>query len=456
MRRSRCRYLAIASLLLAAAALMAVTRPRYGGTLRVQIQAELSSLEPAEWPAKSRLAALVFEPLVRLDEAGRPQPALAVSWKSDASGRRWEFLLRPDVKFHDGSPLTPAAVVAALAPARENWQWRASGSSVVVRAPAPAPELLRELAGPGLAVALKKADGTVQGTGPFRIATWEPFRRATLAANENHWQGRPFLDTVAIEMSQSSREALLAVELGRADIAELEAGEILRDPRETRAWSSEALELLALAFVPGRPAAEDPRVREALGLSIEREAIHSVLLQGRGLPAGGLLPQWLSGYAFLFPAARDLPRARRIAVALPASLKSLIVAVDGSDSLSRTIAERVAVNASEAGIKLRVSAPVGPADLRIVRVRLESTDPERALSRLAAALSLPGFLQPLRTLESVYTAERTIVEGGRVIPLFHLPDLYAVSPRVRTWNTPGLSRDGSLRLDDVWLEPEKP
>jgi len=158
----------------------------------------------------------------------------------------------------------------------------------------------------------------------------------------------------------------------------------------------------------------------------------------------------------LFPAARDLPRARKITLALPASLKSLTLIADGSDSLSRTIAERVAVNASEAGIKLRVSVSGDPADLHIVRVRLESADPERALSRLAAAFSLPEFPQPLRSPESVHGAERTTVEGGRIIPLFHLPDLYTVSPKVRTWNTHGLSRDGSLRLDDMWLEPEKP
>ena len=105
MRRSLFRFLAAVSLLALRAD--AVERPRYGGTLRVEMQAAVRRLDPAEAP--ERLAGLVFERLVRLDERGRPQPALALSWQSSPGGRRWQFRLRPGVKFHDGSPLTPAA-----------------------------------------------------------------------------------------------------------------------------------------------------------------------------------------------------------------------------------------------------------------------------------------------------------------------------------------------------------
>src|SRR5208283_2041053 len=112
MRRSLLLFLAAASLAALPARVAAVERPRYGGTLRVEMQAAARALDPAEGP--ERLASLVFECLVRLDERGRPQPALALSWQSSPGMRRWQFHLRPGVKFHDGSPLTPAAVVASL------------------------------------------------------------------------------------------------------------------------------------------------------------------------------------------------------------------------------------------------------------------------------------------------------------------------------------------------------
>src|SRR5690242_21835428 len=76
----------------------AATRPRYGGVLRVEMRERLASPDQS-----SRIAALLFDRLVRIDGEGRPQPALAISWRSDPEEKRWEFHLRPGVKFHDGS-----------------------------------------------------------------------------------------------------------------------------------------------------------------------------------------------------------------------------------------------------------------------------------------------------------------------------------------------------------------
>ena len=67
--------------------------------------------------------------------------------------------------------------------------------------------------------------------------------------------------------------------------------------------------LLALAF---SPRFDDARVREALALAVDRTSIHRVLLQRQGEVSGSLLPQWLSGYAFLFPDSADLARARAL------------------------------------------------------------------------------------------------------------------------------------------------
>ena len=72
--------------------------------------------------------------------------------------------------------------------------------------------------------------------------------------------------------------------------------------------------VLALVF---SPRFDDARAREALALAVDRSAIHSVLLQRQGEVSGALLPQWLSGYAFLFPATADLGRARQLAAGAP-------------------------------------------------------------------------------------------------------------------------------------------
>src|SRR6202043_1326127 len=71
-----------------AAAAMASLRPRYTGTLRVQVRERVATIDPRRWPSDSlevaatvRLASLVFDRLVRFDERGSPQPRLAISWE---------------------------------------------------------------------------------------------------------------------------------------------------------------------------------------------------------------------------------------------------------------------------------------------------------------------------------------------------------------------------------------
>src|SRR5882757_11441421 len=83
-------------------------RPRYGGTLRVAMAESLASLDPAEpgdVVARARVTPLLFDTLVRVDAEGRGHPQLAVAWQADRSYKRWQFWLRPRVKFWDGAPL---------------------------------------------------------------------------------------------------------------------------------------------------------------------------------------------------------------------------------------------------------------------------------------------------------------------------------------------------------------
>jgi ABC-type transport system substrate-binding protein len=427
--------------LLTAARLDAERRPRYGGTLRVEVRAA-RALEPADWP-------MVFETLVALDESGRVRPALAVSWKRDAPGKRWQFRLRPNVKFQDGSALTASAAAAVLN--GDGWVAAALGEDLIIQTEAPT--ALADFAGRRRAVYLRGADGALQGTGPYRVAQWEA-RRAVLAASEDYWDGRPFLDSVVMEMGRTTQQRLLDLELGKADLVELGPSDVRRATQfGAKIWSSAPVTLMALVFEKGRPLAEDARLREALALSIDRGAILNVLLQKHGEAAGGLLPQWLSGYAVLFPTARDATRARELVTGAPV----LSLAYDPGDALARMVADRIAVNAREAGIRLLAPAQTGNADLRLVRARIAPVAAGRALAGLAASLGAREFLHVSGSaLEHLYAGERALVDEHRVIPLFHLPEIYGCGPRLNSWSTPGLLRMGEWRLDDLWLDSETP
>jgi hypothetical protein len=177
-------------------------------------------------------------------------------------------------------------------------------------------------------------------------------------------------------------------------------------------------------------------LREAVALAIDRGAIHNVLLQRQGEVSAALLPRWLSGYSFVFPSDRNVARAKQLA----SGSSALAFAYDSQDAVVRAIAERIAVNASEAGITLRPSIGV-QTDVRLLRLAVTSRDPWAAQSDLAAALKL----QIPAAVPGSYEAEAGLLDGYRVIPIVHLPRAWALAPRVRDWG----------RLQDVWLDAER-
>jgi hypothetical protein len=274
----------------------------------------------------------------------------------------------------------------------------------------------------------------------FNITRWEAGRRATFEANDGAPGGRPFVDGVEVTMGRALRDQSIDLELGKAEIVELGPTELRRQAPARRIWSSSPVRVLALVF---SPRFEDPRVREALALAVDRAAIQSVLLQRQGEVSAALLPQWLSGYGFVFPTAVDLARARSLA----SGARPLGLAVD--DPALRPIADRIALNARDAGL----AVTIGGNDVRLVEVRIASQDPGRALSAVATTFGLPD---PGRadSPESLYAAERSLLEGFRVIPLIHLPDVYGAAQRVR--GGPGVTPLGEWRFENLWLEGGRP
>jgi len=282
----------------------------------------------------------------------------------------------------------------------------------------------------------------------FAITLWEAGRRAVYSADENAQGGRPFLDTVEIQMARPLRDQSIDLELGRTDVVELGPNELRRQPAGRKVWPSAPVRMVALVFAAR---VEDARIREALALAVDRAAIHNVLLQRQGEVSAALLPQWLSGYAFLFPTAPDAARARTLVAGLPAAARAISLGVE--DAAARPIAERIALNARDAGLAVSVVSRAAGADARLVEVRIGSLDAALALAGMAASLGLP---EPMRagSPDALYAAERALLEGFRVIPLFHLPDVYGVNPRVK--GRPGITPLGEWRFENLWVEGGRP
>lgn len=480
------RSVALSSALLGAVyCAQAATSPRYGGTLRIELRQSIINFDPREWQpgapdsaTDEKLAALVFDRLVALDNYGRVQPQLAMEWSHDPTFKRWQFTIRPGVKFSDGSPLTPADVAAALQPLlNSNQEISAAGTVVIFQSTQPSPDLLEEFSSGRYFIYRAQPGGSLLGTGPFFVSesTASPLDgkipRYKLSANESCWAGRPFLDAIELTLNIPPLRALFDLQLARADLIELSPDLVRRATQENlRVWTSSPLRLFALRFDDAQPAAGDARLREALSFSLDRNTMASVLLQKQAEPAAALLPQWLSGYAFLFTVDTDINRAKEIRAALPANAATgaepLRLRVDAPGDIAKLLGERVAVNARQALLVVQVAnhaAPRGsaadspppsdpPAGVHLFEWHYSSLSPRAELASLVPALNpaaSPEDVSAATTPEQLYAIEKRLLEERRVLPLVALPEFAGVGRDVRDWLP---SRWGDWHLADVWLD----
>jgi ABC-type transport system substrate-binding protein len=489
MRFTKLRWLAAINAAVVALACIRTqaSPPRYGGTLHVKLRVASVSLDPREWTpgslsaaASEKLANLVYDRLVALDDHAKFQPALATEWSHDAAFRYWQFKLRSGVRFSDGSPLTPTdAVVSLQISLGKVFEVTAAENGVAIRAVRPTPDLLEQLGSGRHFILHWRPDGTQLGTGPFFVVesvaaapseanpTAIKPAKIKFQANEGSWSGRPFVDFVEVTLGEPPLRQLLDLQVGKADIAEI-APDLVRKGRQEglRIWNSSPQTLVALRFDDAFAAPGSDQLREALWLAMDRDTMANVLLQREAQPADSLLPQWLSGYAFLFESSMNLQRARELRAAFPAGVpgatQPLRLRVDAPGDLYKLMGERVAVNARQANLMVQValppasasSSPAPAAGLHLIAWHYDSLSPRAELEALAKQLLDPGDL-PANTAdpEQLFAQERRLLEERRILPLVLLPEYAGVRANVHNWNA---SPWGDWRLADVWLDSEDP
>jgi MarR-like DNA-binding transcriptional regulator SgrR of sgrS sRNA len=421
------------------------TRPHYGGTLRVEIAGDA-------WQKGGLARRLVFDGLTKFATGGAVQPALAIEWQSENNNHRWQFRLRPSVHFQDGSPLTTTDVVTSLrASCAANCPWasvHALAYSVVFTSDSPMPNLPQLLAEDeflitGRVAAEGNASHGPVGTGAFQVSGFSNGVLA-LAASDTCWEGRPFVDAVEIRVHREVRDQWLDLSMGRADLVEVPAEEMrIAQQQRLNVVSLPDAELLALEA--GESGAwSNQNLRSAIALSIDRAALANVIFQKQGQAAGSLLPQSLSGYAFLFSAERELNRAHELRGGL--SAPPLTLAAEGAGAM-QLAAQRIALNLREAGFNVQVTGSPN-ADLKLRALPILGNAPAPALEVLLRAAGQPQTVSADNPA-ALYKTERDILERETLIPLLHLPRAWASSARVRDLK---LRADDSPDLADASLE----
>ena len=275
-------------------------------TLRVIGPWELSSLDPLRnGYLFSRMQ--VTETLVDYAPAGVPVPGLAAGWQMSPDGLQWRFALRPGARFHDGTPVMAADVVAALGRARHaagvlgaapiaGIDAETGAVSIRLTRPfAPLPALLSHSSTQVLAPASFGADGTVRaiiGSGPYRVTELAPPQHFAVEAFDGWHGARPAVTHAEyLSVGRAEMRALMA-EAGQAQLAYgLDPGSIARLQRG-RAVAVHAVTVprtTLLKLNASHPLLADVRVRRALAMprrsSASASARRTRASPSRGWPA---------------------------------------------------------------------------------------------------------------------------------------------------------------------------
>jgi peptide/nickel transport system substrate-binding protein len=336
---------------------LAAGSPAPAQDLRIGIAQEPSSIDPhfnLVGPDES-LARHFFDTLILQDERQRLTPGLALSWRA-VSERTWEFRLRPNVAFTDGTEFTAEDVAFTLkrAPSVEGgpggygiFTRQVTGIEIVdphtirLSTERPYPLMPNDLSvvpivSRAIGAKVPSADfnsgkATI-GTGPFRFVEWVPGDRIVMERNEAYWGEKPLWRRVVLKPipTDSARvAALLSHDVDLIDVVPPSLLDDLRgqpDIRLAQAVSNRVVYLhldsyrdrspfvtdLAGAALDRNPL-RDPRVRKAISKAIDRRAIVDHIMGGLAEPAGQMLPAGYFGTSpDLVPEPPDTAGAKQL------------------------------------------------------------------------------------------------------------------------------------------------
>jgi peptide/nickel transport system substrate-binding protein len=285
------------------------------------------------------LANAAYEPLVVFDNDFVVKPWLAKDWKVSEDGLTWTFTLNEGVKFHDGSDLTAEDVVytyrrlldpATASPAASELDFlkpeginAADPKTVTFKTEKPVAELPLLLA---TKYALIVSEGATRetlmqgsnGTGPFRIADFRPDApRVTVTANPDYWQdGKPIEACVEISGVQDAVTRATAIQSGSADIliaADATTLPLLKEDPNIELLEARGALLMSMAMMVDQPPFDDPKVRKALKLVVDRPAMVDLVTLGFGIPGNdNPVPSTSPLAARQDPIPRQIDEAKRL------------------------------------------------------------------------------------------------------------------------------------------------
>ena len=325
--------------------------------VNIAVGGAFTSLDPHfhNLTPNSALTQHLFDRLLEPDADLRPQPGLAESYRA-ISPTSWEFRLRPNIRFHDGTPFTsddvaftfsrvpnvagsPGSYAFFTRPVREvvavdslTFRLETNGPAPLIPAMMQGLPMIGRRQGEGRATGDYNSGRAAIGTGPYRLVSYTPGDRAVFARNTDWYGGAVTWNRVTYRFIGNDSARLAALKAGDVDLIDQvptrDVAELARDARFA-IFSKPAVRNIYLYLdgwreqTPhvtdhqGRPLTVNPlrdvRVRRALSLAINRAGIVAQVMDGQAAASGQLLPAGSIGHdPALTPDPHDPKQARRL------------------------------------------------------------------------------------------------------------------------------------------------
>jgi peptide/nickel transport system substrate-binding protein len=292
---------------------LAAATPKNGGTLKISHSTRIATLNvlncsgPAEYPVVDML----YSGLTRMGPDNKPMADLAERWEASADAKTFTFFLRQGLKFHDGTPCTAEDVVATFqaildknvpAAARSVLNMidtieAVDATTVKFNLKSPFADLpistahanARIVSKAALAGPKEKLDTTANGTGPFKLETYDSARMVRLVKNENYYmKGKPYLDGVEMHLFPDLAAESANFLNGAMDVMlTVQQADFERIAKSTgiKAQRVPSGRFVNITMRQDQKPFDDVRVRKALAMAIDRPTLVDLVLEGLGRPA---------------------------------------------------------------------------------------------------------------------------------------------------------------------------
>ncbi len=425
---------AIAIFLAAVVFVLIATKPAQSGDALIYARGtDSTTFDPQEmsWGEDIKIAECLYETLVRFtNDPPNVEPHLAESYRATEDGLFWEFHLRKDVKFHDGTPFNAAAVVftyerllddkhshrpktTPFAPFYTdliNSVTAKDGHTVNFELKKRSAVFLQLLAiypaGIVSPEAVKKHAEQFPrkpvGTGPFKLSEWKTNEKITLVRNVDYWGTKPPLEKIIVVPYPNPQTAIQSLQIGDihmmdhptlADIRVLKESEGV----QVQFATSPNVAYLAFNMNPEAPPYNDIHFRRAVAYAIDRHALNSQVYYGLAVPARNIVPPTLWSGEELPPYEHDMKKAREelAKVKLPTDFVAEVWHMNFPRSYMpepAKVSEFIKARLEQIGLKVRIQTFEKASYTKKIK---EKTHPMCLLGWMADYPDVDNFLNPI-------------------------------------------------------------